>query len=123
MTEADAAEVLNGIIANVISSQAVFFTVLSAYLVVAYTAGAKLTRYQVSFVNLLFLLVFLNLSIGQLGLVQTTTHYVDMIQEARGTNERLLSAQTNRVIFVTIRALMYFGAVLFMWQVRHPKTE
>ena len=123
MNEAGAAEVLNGVIANTLSSQAIFFTVLSAYLVVAYTAGAKLTKYQVTFVNLIFFLVFLNMSIGQLGLVQSTTYYVDIIQEARGASERVLTAQANRVIFVTLRALMLLGALLFMWQVRHPKME
>ena len=123
MNEADAAEVLNGVIANALSAQAIFFTALSAYLAVAYAVGAKLTKYQVAFVNAIFFLVFLNMTISQLGLVQSTTYYVDIIQEARATNQRILSAQANRAIFLTIRALMFLGAVLFMWQVRHPKTE
>ena len=123
MNEVDAAEILNGVIGNALSAQAIFFTALSAYLVIAYSFGAKLTKYQVAYVNFIFLLVFLNMSVSQFGLIESTTHYVDIIQAARGTDERIISAQGNRLVFVAIRGLMLLGAVLFMWQVRHPRAD
>ena len=83
MNEADAMEVLNGVVANALSAQTIFFTALSAYMAVAYTVGKKLTRYQVTFVNTVFIVIFLNMSGNQLGLLQAATYYVQIVEQAR----------------------------------------
>lgn len=48
----DLAESING---NSITATGVFFSILTAYLLVAYFAGTKLTKYQVAFINVVFL--------------------------------------------------------------------
>ena len=126
MNEHDAMEVVNGAVANTLSAQAIFFTVLSAYLAVAYTIGNKLTKYQVAFVNMLFLIAFFNLTANQLTLMESTIYYVQLAIEARGAIEASISGvspKMNMLMFFSIRFLMLVGAILFMWQVRHPKTE
>lgn len=46
MTEFEMVELINGTTSNIIANQALFITTLSAYLVVAYSVGQKLTDYQ-----------------------------------------------------------------------------
>ena len=58
MTEYEIADLLNGVNSNIVAGQAIFLTVLSAYLVVAYSVGKALTTYQVSFINFVFKLNF-----------------------------------------------------------------
>ena len=126
MNEHDAMEVLNGVVANTLSAQAIFFTVLTAYLAVAYTVGNKLTKYQVAFVNLLFLIAYFNLTANQFTLLESATYYVQLVVEARAAIEDPISgvpSKVNMLMFFSIRLLMLVGATLFMWQVRHPKTE
>ena len=61
MTEYEIVDVINNATSNMIAAQALFITVVSAYVVVAYTVGKDLTLYQVSFVNFgLLLFVFIS---------------------------------------------------------------
>jgi len=126
MTEYEAAEVLNGVVANSLSAQAIFFTALSAYLAVAYTVGRQLTRYQVIFVNMVFLLMFLNMTVNQYGLFQGATHYVQVVEGTRaGELDPIpnVPESANVAMFLVIRLLLLLGALTFMWSVRHPNKE
>ena len=126
MNEYEAAEVLNGVVGNILSAQAMFFTALSAYLAVAYTVGKQLSKYQVVFVNVVFLLIFLNMSGNQFGLFQAATHYVQVVETARSSAVDPvpnMPRSVNTALFFGIRSLLLLGALAFMWSVRHPKTE
>jgi hypothetical protein len=126
MNEYEAAEILNGVVANTLSAQAMFFTALSAYLAVAYSVGKQLSRYQVLFVNVLFILIFVNQSANQYGLFQAAVHYVDVVETARSSAIDPIpniSRNVNALMFLSIRSLLLLGALLFMWSVRHPKSE
>jgi hypothetical protein len=52
MNEYEITDLLNGAMSNAKAQQGPFLTILSAYLVMAYAAGRKLTTYQSSFVSL-----------------------------------------------------------------------
>jgi hypothetical protein len=126
MSEYEAAEILNAIVANSLSAQAIFFTALSAYLAVAYTVGRQLTRYQVIFVNVVFLLMFLNMTVNQYGLFQGVTYYVRVVEAARAGDVDPIPnvpAIANKAMFLSIRSMLLLGALTFMWSVRHPKRE
>ena len=126
MNEYEAAEVLNGVVANALSAQAMFFTALSAYLAVAYAVGKNLTKYQVVFVNVVFILVFLNQTANQFQLFQAATHYVGVVTEARLSEIDPISnipTNVNALLFAAIRSLLLLGSLLFMWSVRHPRQE
>ena len=124
MAEYEIFDLINGVNSNVLAGQAIFLTTLSAYLVVAYSVGKSLTTYQVGFINLVFLLMMFvgfHAQVAQLGLVYglseqlaAITHYAD----GPGTTGEVV-----RIVFTSIRIVLVFGAVVFMWQVRHPKTE
>ena len=126
MNEYEAAEVLNGVINNALGAQAVFFTALSAYLAVAFTVGKQLSKFQVVFVNTVFLLLYVNMSLTQHSLFQASTYYIQVVDAVRsGTVDPVpnISEVTQTFTFLAIRSLLLLGALSFMWSVRHPKTE
>jgi L-cystine uptake protein TcyP (sodium:dicarboxylate symporter family) len=98
---------------------------LTGYLLIAYFIGAKLTFFQVTFVNVVFLMTRVASFLAIQGTVERNAYWTKKISEIdpsipfgflAGANRGSISAW---VIFVLITG----GALLFMWQVRHPKSE
>ena len=107
-----------------ICGQAIFLTTLSAYRVVAYSVGKTLTTYQVSFINFVFILMMyvgFNARASQAALACA---YADQLSSFRpGTEGVDTTAEVVRIVFTSIRFVLAVGALIFIWQVRHPKTE
>ncbi len=122
MTEYEIVDVISNATSNMLAAQALFITIVSAYVVVAYSVGKDLTTYQVSFVNVGFLL-FVVISIqSALGLTGQISLHVEKLNEYRDV-EGSASIALTTAILVGVRAILIIGALIFMWQVRHPKTE
>lgn len=124
MTLYEVGDLLNSTSSNIIAAQAVFFTTITAYLLVAYSVGKSLTTYQVAFINVTFLIA---MTTGVMGVVAN----VSLIAEYNSIRQGLIEQQrlpevldTAWVItFTAVRVVLILGALVFMWQVRHPKTE
>lgn len=127
MSEFELLEVLNGILSNAISQQGIFFTMLSAYIVMAYVAGSRLTTYQAGFVSLVFLVFSAVATVANTSVMIEMNHYTELLREIRGRDLGAGKAKIleDPVVFVlvTIRIAMSLGALAFMWTVRHPKAE
>ncbi len=124
MTEYELGDLINGVSSNIIAGQAVFITILSAYLVVAYAKGRELTKYQVSFVNLIFVLFMLLGIQAQLAQMTMAYNYADALNQVRGGESPFEDTkEVVRFVFIGIRGLIAVGALIFMWQVRHPKLN
>jgi len=123
MSEYELNDAIQAIASNLIAGEALFLTALSAYAVIAYTAGKRLNTYQITFVNFVFIgFVFTNL--GALHAMTTQIyHYGDQLISLRGENNvgQSVSEGVRWTMFAT-RLLMSLGALAFMWQVRHSKT-
>ena len=122
MSAYELADILNGIQSNIWAAQAIMLTVLSAYLAVAYTVGKDLSRYQVVFINFVFILMNILGATGQMNSIEAATLYGRELSQLRGEiiGEEVRTGA--KVGFFTLRALLLGGALAFMWQVRHPKT-
>ena len=124
MTLYEVGDLINSTSSNIIAAQAVFFSIITAYLVVAYSVGKSLTTYQVAFINLAFLFAT---ATGVMGVAAN----VSLISEYNSIRQGIIEQQTLPEIFDTawvisftgIRAILVLGAIIFMWQIRHPKTE
>jgi hypothetical protein len=93
-------------------------------MVVAYSVGKSLTTYQVTFINTVFLLVMLVGIQGQWSQMEMVFGYSDQLRSLRGEAGSFYEIKgAVGTVFVGIRALVTVGALIFMWQVRHPKTE
>ena len=124
MTEHEIADLLNGTNSNIIAAQAVFLTILSAYLVVAYSVGRSLAAYQVGFINFAFILMMFVGFNTQLAQLAVAYAYADELAILRDSMERIRTEdQAVRIVFSDMRLVLVIGALMFMWQVRHPKKE
>ena len=124
MTEYEMTDVATAVISNILASQALFLTVLFAYLLAAYAVGKRLTTFQAGFVSFVFLLVSLSSTNGAYSFAQDALYLGHRISELRGQAPASLSAAPSTLIAILGgRVVVTLGAIYFMWQVRHPKTE
>jgi hypothetical protein len=124
MTAYEASDLLNGVISNQLAGQALFITIISAYVVVAYSVGEKLTKYQVSFINIAFLLFAIAGMRGGVALVELVYEYSALKAElTHGGHSMDTGGAFALWMVVGVRVVLVLGSLIFMWQVRHPKTE
>jgi len=124
MTAYEASDLLNGVMSNQMASLALLLTVVSAYLVAAYTVGDKLTKYQVWFINFTFcLFVLINLA-GTASIMDLMYQYSSLRAELiSGAKTIQPNADLAFWMVAGVRIVLVSGALIFMWQVRQLKTE
>ncbi len=98
---------------------------LTGYLLIAYFIGANLTLFQVTFVNVVFVLQRAASYLSLQGILRRTSYFqervsaidsdIPMGQLALGGSGGTIQT----ILFIAITV----GALVFMWQVRHPKSE
>jgi hypothetical protein len=124
MSEYELYEVVVGFTGNLEQSMAVLISLLSAYLVLAYAVGQKLTTFQVLFISICF-------TVAYIGVMQAQIFYLDETLQLAGRLEALRAqgsiaqgtGEVSMVVFIAIRFLFLVGALYFMWNVRHTKVE
>lgn len=124
MTAYEISDLLNGVMSNQMANQALFITGVSAYLVVAYVVGEKLTKYQVWFINFAFCLFVLVILAGATSLIGLMFQY-DSLRAELIPGAEPIEPVVNLALWTVagVRLVLVSGALIFMWQVRHPKTE
>ncbi len=128
MTEYELVDAMSGFQSNLIQGQAVTITILSAYMVVAYTVGRQLTTFQSTFISVMFVLFALLGAAGQITILNDVYHYGLQLRELQ--DDQILSVNRDGSvgeaamwIFIMVRLFLFAGALFFMWSVRHPKAE
>lgn len=109
---------------NVISLLALIITIISGYLVVAYIAGAKMTRAQVTLVNILYVLMsaFLIWACREMALRAAFFEDTAYALET-STFSELYARGDVAVAIISAFSLALLASLKFMWDVRHPKPE
>lgn len=124
MTEYELWDLMATYSSNLIQGQALFITIFTAYVVVAYAAGKQLTRFQAAFATISFVLFAVLATQGSGYTLELTFSAADKLSVLSDNEE--LRDQSARVmgkfLFYGVRILLLTGALFFMWQVRHPKT-
>ena len=128
MNEYELVDAMASLQSNLIQGQAITITMLSAYMVVAYTVGKKLTTFQCTFVSIVFLIFGLLGVLGQVGNLNEMYFYGAQLGEVRSgpfssIDADSMTEEAARWVFVGVRLLIFAGALYFMWSVRHPKTD
>jgi len=101
-------------------------SVISAYLIVSWLVGAKLTRPQVVWVNLLFItfssMIVLRWIAGYRAAMYLQQEFIQLNPDITAG---LIVEITPEIIagLACIYAAAILGSLKFMWDVRHPKTE
>ncbi len=94
----------------------VFLTVVSAYVAAAYFVGARLGRYQVAFVSMLFVLFAAFAASMTFFAFKRLFHFVALL-EARHGFVRYLPEGTPLILLV-LQAILVVAALYFMYQIR-----
>ena len=122
MTEYEIRDLMNSTLSGSTSVLSVMISVISAYLIVSWLVGDRLTRSQVTWINLLFV------TFGSLMILRWVTGY----RIAMGLQASLLQHTQDVATIITIELVTvvagicvaaFLGSLKFMWDVRHPKTE
>ena len=103
-------------------------TLLTGYLLIAFFIGARLTRFQVVFVNLLFVIMFSSSCLSLASAATTLTHIAQRLRDTGSDIPMTLfgmgeSGMASPIFVLGVCLAMLIGALYFMWSVRHPKKE
>ena len=122
MTEAELIQTAQEVWGNYISTMSIFVSIVSAYLIVAYIAGKKMTRSQVIIINILFGL-FASYGINAMfGFSSIATEMATLAIEA--SPQRTVKGNEYAPIF-TLCALIpiVLACFKFMWDIRHRMCQ
>jgi hypothetical protein len=122
MTEYEAVDAVASYTGLLQSWLIAYFTILTAYLVAAYAAGEKLTNFQAFVVTVCFLIMC---SLSVVATVGTGLRFVEPTQQVTAMNPERNYVVSSDLIWAcgTTLSAGILVSLVFMWQVRHPKTE
>ena len=122
MTEYEILDVIVSRFSSMTEQASLYFALVSGYLITAYLVGLKLTRLHVSVINGLYVVWIL----GIVGGYTTTVDAVVDLEAALSALERTSATASNTLYAYSFTAVQLAGllaSLVFMWAVRHPKTE
>jgi len=122
MTETELLDAASYQFKLVVSTLALYITVTSAYLLVAFVAGIRLTRSQISIITTLYIVTSLLATYAAYSLPTRGLYYAIKL-EALDPNVPEYSKILVPVILPLLLAGGIFASLKFMWDVRHPKNE
>ena len=101
---------------------AAYFTAFTAYCIVAYLVGKKLSTRQVAFISICYIVYGSLCILGCYGSGMLLTEFANA---ARAINpDRPFVARTPVIIAsIVIFYVSLLGSLRFMWDIRHPRTE
>lgn len=125
MTEYELGEMMHAQSGQMWQAGQMYFTLVSAYLVVGYLAGKKLTRSQVGVITILYLVWIATIVTGQISAGKTYARLEAILFEMG--SHAVSSSDFETPITIYSFLLVQFAGVLaslwFMWSVRHPKAD
>ena len=122
MTEVELVESVSYSLDLAVSTLSLYMTVTSAYLIVAFLAGVRLTRSQISIISALYIFISVITTLTFYGLAIRATHYAYKL-EALDTGAPIYANDIGPVVLAITLAGGILASLKFMWDARHLKTE
>lgn len=119
MTEYEVADIAASVLANFLTALTVFLSVVSAYVISAFVAGQRLTKTQLSIINLCFFVAVGILGYLVISLFRRFFGLVQSVEIERGLIGEIDFTWPLCVLLVA----MVVGSLIFMWNVRSEGTE
>jgi hypothetical protein len=119
MTEYEVADIAASVMANFLTSLTVFLSIVSAYVISAFVAGDRLTRIQMSIVNLCFVV-----AAGILGhlVVSLYRRFFALVQSIEVERGPIGDVDFTWPLCALLIAIV-FGCFIFMWNARNGDIE
>jgi hypothetical protein len=124
MTEYEMMDVIVNRFATMTDQAALYFALVSGYLIAAFFVGARLTRLQVIVVNSLFIMWTVGLLMGWSTALEATLDLDAAIRqlESPTVGSTMDGAATSAYLFSIVQTIGIIASLIFMWSVRHPRT-
>ena len=119
MTEYEIADIAASVLANFLTSLTVFLSIVSAYVISAFVAGQRLSKIQLSIVNLCFLVSAEILGYLVISLFRRFFGLVQSIELERG----LIGEVDFTWPLFALLLIIVLGSLIFMWSVRSEDTK
>ena len=122
MTEAELHEIAALFSTGAMTATSIYLSIISAFLVVAFVAGSKLTRSQLLVISTLFVLGALFFTYGAAGFLNRQIPIVEQLAKLHPDQHYAV----NPVSVMTIAAIQVLGgraALKVMWDVRQPRSD
>ena len=119
MTEYEVADLTATVLSNFLTSFTVFLSIVSAYVIAAFSAGGRLTRVQLHIVNLCFFTAVGILGFLVVSLYRRFFSLAQSIHVERGT----ITAIDFSLPLCALLLVMIIGCFAFMWNVRNGDEE
>jgi hypothetical protein len=119
MTEYEIADLAASVLSNFLTSLTVFLSIVSAYVISAFGAGKRLTKIQLSIINLCFVV-----SVGILGFLTVSLfrRFFALAQSIHVEQGSIASVDFTLPLCALLIAIV-FGCFIFMWNVRSGDDE
>jgi uncharacterized membrane protein YedE/YeeE len=119
MTEYEIADITASVMSNFLTSLTVFLSIVSAYVISAFGAGKRLTKIQLSIINLCFVV-----SVGILGFLAVSLfrRFFALAQSIHVEQGSIASVDFTWPLCALLIAIV-FGCFIFMWNVRSGDDE
>jgi hypothetical protein len=122
MSEAELWELILLSQSNAATYIAIFLTVASGYLVMAFVAGARLLRSQIVIVNTIFI-VGMMISIGPTYAAFSRAAFLVDFASPEYTSTASAGIKLGPAAIGVFGLMVAAACLTFMWQIRHPKSE
>jgi hypothetical protein len=127
MTEYEMGELLHNSFDTLWESSQMYFTLVSAYLVVAYLVGNKLTRKQYWIINTLYLFwvfgVIQTQFVAGIGAIKLAGNIANQGKILMGQYANGIVMEFGIFSFTVVMICGVFASLYFMWTVRHPNAS
>jgi len=121
MTEAELWELIVEYNNIVLSTFALYLTLVSGFLVAAYLVGEKLTKWQTTIVTLGFVLSTALFTFATYGYGSRAIFLIGKTSELYRSGITMSYPALWAIIFILFVGVV--ASLKFMWDVRHPKTK
>ena len=125
MDEFELRELLFATFEQMDSSATMYFTLVSAYLIVSFVAGDKLTRPQLAIVTTLYVLWVLGTVNTMYSMLTGALSVESALEKINATFDFGGGVGTSPTVygFLAVQIGGLIASLYFMWSVRHPKPE
>jgi len=108
---------------NALNMGIFLFTLVSGYFLVAYSVGKKFSRFQIFIINSHYLMGAAFLIVSTWGFMESASELSRMHLELVPEREWGGGSPAATLASVIMQAILVFGSIWFMWDVRHRKSE
>ena len=127
MNELEVYQAMLGTIENAQNTGEMMVTLMTGYLLIAFFIGGKLSRFQVLFVNALYLMLYSAAASTLIDTIAKVSHFAqnleDMGSNIPSDSSNIQYVYYSQIYLWLVPLLVVSGSFYFMWTIRHPKPE